>query len=112
MSAYNEVIRDVQEVCPRCSSKIRRSVQFKYGDTWQHTFALGDRIEWGANDVGEPGHAVVVVVGYPGECPICGNVPDNTYDVTIRQDVIDRVRLSDGTYDYARSGRTFFVVEP
>ena len=112
MSAYNEVIRSDEEVCPRCDSKIQRSVQFKYGDTWQHRFAVGDRLTWGGNDVGEPGHKVVVVLGHPGECPVCGHVPERTYDVTIRQDVIEGVRPSDGTYDYGGSGQGYFIVEP
>lgn len=111
MSAYNEVIRAEEEVCPRCGSKIQRPVQFKYGDTWQHRFLIGDRIGWGGNDVGEPGHELIVVVGYPGECPVCGHVPSGTYDVLIRRDVIEEVRPSDGTYDYAGTGQGYFVVE-
>jgi hypothetical protein len=111
MAAYNEVVRAGEEVCPRCGSKIHRVVQFKYGDTWQHHYAVGDRLDWGGNDVGEPGHKLVVVVGYPGECPICGHEPDITYDVTIREDVIDGIRPSDGTYDYV-GGRTYFILEP
>ena len=74
-SAYNEVLRAGEEVCPRCESKIDRLVQFKYGDIWQHRFAIGDRIRWGGNDVGEPGYELVVALGYPGECPVCGYVP-------------------------------------
>ena len=111
MSACNEVIRVAEEVCPRCGSKIHRSVQFKYGDTWQHCFVVGDRIDWGGNDIGEPGHKLVVVLGYPGECPVCGHVPDRTYDVSIRDDIIEDVRPSDGTYDYVGSRRTYFVIE-
>lgn len=37
---------------------------FKYGDSWQHHYVLGDKLNWGGNDVGEPGHKLVVVVGY------------------------------------------------
>jgi hypothetical protein len=111
MSAYNEVTRVAEEVCPRCGSKIHRLVQFKYGDTWQHRFAVGDRIDWGGNDIGESGHKLVVVLGYPGECPVCGHVPDRTYDVWIRDDVIEDVRPSDGTHDYVGGGQTYFVIE-
>ena len=110
MSAYNEVSA-TEEVCPRCESKINRQVQFKYGDTWQHRLVIGDRISWGGNDVGESGHELIVVVGYPGDCSVCGYVPDNTYDVFIRNDVVQDVRPSDGTYDYAGSKQGYFVVE-
>ena len=111
MSAYNEVVRREAEQCPRCQSQIQRTVQFKYGDTWQYRYVIGDRIKWGGNDIGEQGHAVVVVLGYPGECPVCGHVPDRTYDVRIEHDSIESVQPSDGTYDYSRSGRTHFIVQ-
>lgn len=111
MSAYNEVIRRDEETCPRCGSSIHRPVQFKYGDTWQHQFAVGDRIAWGGNDIGEPGHKLVVVLGDAGECPICGHVPDGTYDIMIEQDVITGVDQSDGTYDYVGSGETYIILE-
>jgi rRNA maturation protein Nop10 len=112
MSAYNVVIACDEEECPRCGSKIQRPVQFKYGDTWQYQYKIGDRIRWGGNDIGEPGHKVVVVEGYADECPVCGHVPDQTYDITIRDDVIECVLPSDGTYDYVGSGKDYFVVEP
>lgn len=110
MAAYNEVLRTEEEICSRCNSSIRRRVQFKYGDTWQHRYAIGDKLDWGGNDIGEPGHKIVVV-GYPGECPVCGHVLDSTYDVTLRNDVIYDLRPSDGSYE-CRGERTYFVVEP
>jgi hypothetical protein len=111
MAAYNEVLRADTEVCLRCLSKIHRVVQFKYGETWQHRYNQGDRIAWGRNDIGEPGHELVVVIGHPDACPVCGDVPNVTYDVSIREDALDNVRLSDGTYDYL-GGRTYFIVAP
>ena len=111
MSAYNEVVRPGLEVCPRCKSEIERVVQFKYGDTWQHRYMIGDRIEWGGNDVGEPGHELIVTIGYPDGCPVCGHVPDQTYDVFVRRDVIEDVRPSDGSYDYAAAGKGYVIAE-
>src|SRR5271167_4572657 len=107
MSAFNEVVRTDDETCPRCASRIHRAVQFKYGDTWQHRFVEGDRIQWGGNDIGEPGHSVVIVLGAAGACPLCGDVPDVDYDITIREDVIEDVRPSDGTYDYGGVAQTY-----
>ncbi|SRR5260370_18563935 len=97
MSAYNDVIAREEEECPRCDSKIRRTVEFKYADTWQHRYEIGDHTGWGGNDVGKPGHKVVVVEGSADGCPVCGHVPDKTYDITTRDDVIECVRPSDGT---------------
>ena len=50
MSAYNTVVLPDEEKCPHCGAAIRRRVQFKYGDTWQHDYMIGDRIKWGGND--------------------------------------------------------------
>jgi hypothetical protein len=86
-------------------------VQFKYGDTWQHRYVVGDKLEWSGNDIGDPGHKLVFVEGAPGECPVCGHAPDMTYDVEVQEDVIVDVRPSDGTHVYL-GGQTFFVVEP
>ena len=50
MSAFNTVT--VEQVCPRCQNRIQVRVQFKYGDTWQNEYRLGDRLRWGGNDIG------------------------------------------------------------
>jgi hypothetical protein len=66
---------------------IRRRVQFKYGDTWDYDYQVGDRISWGGNDKGRPAHRVQVL-GFPEECPVCGYDPAGVYDVFIEDDVI------------------------
>jgi hypothetical protein len=38
-------------------------VQFKYGDTWQHEYVLGDEVRWGGNDIGVRFAKHVVVEG-------------------------------------------------
>src|SRR5260370_12959053 len=98
MSAYNEVIAREEEECPRCDSKIRRTVQFKYGDTWQHRYEIDDHIRWGGNDVGEPGHKVVVVEGAADECPVCGHVPDKPHYITLQAGLIERIPPQDTTH--------------
>jgi len=110
MSAYNEVFPAEEEVCERCGSSVRRPVQFKFGDTWQHRYSVGDRITWGGNDIGERGHRRVAVMGYPGVCPACGFVPDCTYDIIVEDDVIVCVQPSSGSYDYATNDQTFVVL--
>jgi hypothetical protein len=54
MSAYNTVVLAAEVQCPRCGSLIRRRVQFKYGDTRQHDYAIGDRIRRGATTSASP----------------------------------------------------------
>jgi hypothetical protein len=106
------VVRDESEVCERCHSEIRRAVQLRYGDTWQHRFQVGDRVPWGGNDVGDPGRGLVVVAGYGDECPVCGFVPELDYDITIRDDVIESVRPSSGDYDFVATEKGYLVVQP
>jgi hypothetical protein len=90
MSAYNTVVLAAEEECPRCRSLIRRRVQFKYGDTWQYDYAVGDRISWGGNDVGKPA-GLVMALGYPEECPVCGFDIGGVFDVILRAGVIEDV---------------------
>ena len=61
MGAFNEVEGDA--VCSHCGLNARFVVQFKYGDTWQLEYRLGDKLRWGGNDEGEPGLPRVVVEG-------------------------------------------------
>lgn len=90
MSAYNTVVLPAAEKCPRCGSLIRRRIQFKYGDTRQHDYTIGDRIMWGGNDVGEPA-VLVKVLGYPEGCPVCGDDLGGVFDVIVRNGVIEDV---------------------
>jgi hypothetical protein len=71
MSAYNTVVLPRQTNCPHCGSGIRPRIQFKYGDTQQHDYSVGDRIKWGGNDIGKPAR-LVTALGYPEDCPVCG----------------------------------------
>ena len=90
MSAFNTVTVDADETCPHCANRIRRRVQFKYGDRRAYEYAIGDTIKWGGNDLGQPAH-LVKVMGFPEPCPDCGDDPDGVYDVTIRDNVIESV---------------------
>jgi hypothetical protein len=111
MAAFNTVER-VDEVCPRCTRHITRAVQFKFGDTWQHVYKIGDHVDWGGNDVGEEGRQLVTVHGYPEPCPVCGHVPEGlSYDVIIQSDVIRDVRPSERAGEYAKEGRDWIVLE-
>jgi hypothetical protein len=69
MSAFNTVESLV--ACPSCGAARDFEVQFKFGDTWQHRYRIGDVVRWGGNNVGEPGHKEVLVEGIGGPCPTC-----------------------------------------
>ena len=52
MGSFNILITEI--ICPNCgvSSPIR--IQYKYGNTCQLQYKIGDSITWGVNDKGEP----------------------------------------------------------
>lgn len=108
MSLYN-VLQGPEEVCTRCNSHIRRRIQFKYGSTRQNSYKLGDRLLWGANDVGEPNRHLVVVDGAGEDCQVCGYAPHiKDYEVLVRDDVVESVKPSSGLFPF--DGVITFVV--
>ena len=70
MGAFNELTADF--ACSACGHRGRMNVQFKYGDTYQSRYSLGDKLRWGGNDVGVPSKKKVLVAGLAGPCPSCG----------------------------------------
>ena len=109
MGAFNVVSTSVR--CPRCGSLVSVRIQFKFGDTSQHEYVLGDELRWGGNDVGLPGQGHVVVDGVSEEpCPICGYVNEWNFYVHICYDVIERVASATGEFDFVGAGSTFIVL--
>lgn len=100
MGAYNLVL-DVAAACPRCHVAASKHVQFKYGHLWQHRYAIGDRVTWGARDAGRSGRAHVVVDGAAdSSCDACGYDGDWDFYVFIDGDVVVRVEPADGRFDF------------
>lgn len=59
---------------------------------------------------GRPGRAHVVVEGFAGRCPHCGDAPNQAYDIYISNDVINEVRLPP-EHSYLGLAETFIVLE-
>jgi hypothetical protein len=108
IGAFNTLVLPEPEQCPRCGSLIRRRVQFKYGDTWQYDYVMGDRIRWGGNDIGERAPRVKVLA-YLEDCPVCGYKFDGVCDVYSRDDVIEAAAPG-STAPYIEAGDSKFVV--
>jgi Zn ribbon nucleic-acid-binding protein len=83
MGAYNELIAEVK--CPRCNSKSDISIQYKYADTWQYTYKIGDLIRWGGNDHGEGTVDHALALGL-ADCPKCD--AELELEISIERDVI------------------------
>lgn len=110
MSAFNLV--RTTAVCPVCHQRVCVPVQFKYGDTWQHTYAISDHLRWGGNDIGTPGKPYVVVDGVAeGSCPHCHDDREWDFYVFLEYDRITHVEPADGSYDFAKVQQTYVVLK-
>lgn len=108
MSAFN--VLSARATCPNCNHRVDFEVQFKYGDTWQHSYRLGDTVRWGGNQIGVPGRRKVLVEGVGGPCPDCGKDCID-FDLLIENDKLVRVESVRGIRkDLGREG--FVVLEP
>lgn len=110
MGAYNEVKAEV--VCPNCRNRVLVWVQFKFGDTAQHKYAMGDTLSWGGNDVGVSGLRQVLVQGEGTHCPICGFDGDWPVVVVVESDVLSSAETELGGSVFAGNDDGFIVKLP
>jgi hypothetical protein len=108
MGAFNTVT--AEQVCPSCRNAVEARVQFKYGDTWQNEYRLGERLRWGGNDIGVPGRRRVVLDGAGERCPKCGYAEWDFY-VLLEDDVITSVKPASGDFDFVASQGKPIVLE-
>ncbi|NML40135.1 hypothetical protein HHL17_23250 [Chitinophaga sp. G-6-1-13] len=112
MGAYNLLIVNVQ--CPNCKNTYEAKIQFKYGDTWQLQYRLGDKLKWGGNDIGVPGWPCVKVYGIleTDICPVCNQINlEDEFDIYIEHDVLKEVRKMDNIEDYFLNDGSYKLME-
>lgn len=112
MGAYNVLLAKVQ--CSFCKNTYEAKIQFKYGDTWQHQYVVGDKILWGGNDIGVKGALRTKVYGVleTDVCPICNHDNlNNEYDIYVEGDVIKSVSIMKDIGDYFADDGNFKVLE-
>jgi hypothetical protein len=108
MGAFNTVSGTVP--CPSCGAVVDVEVQFKYGNTWQFAYKIGEKLRWGGLDVGGPGLGHVVVDGVVEQiCPKCALDEWEVY-VHVENDRIIRIENANGRYDFIKLGSSYFVV--
>lgn len=110
MGMYNTVRLANAEECPRCHQMVRRAAQFHYGAQTLRYYEVGERLEWGEYEEGEPGHRRVAVQADELGCSNCGYNNGGVYDIFIENDVIASVALSDGKIDYDAVDTYYWVV--
>ena len=107
MSAFNTVV--VPWIDPQSSQQTELRVQFKFGDTWQYEYHLGDRIKWGGNDIGPRDAKYVIADGCLEGTPPQGLGED--FEVHIRDGVIERVVPTSGTFNLQSAEESYIVIE-
>jgi len=100
MGLFNILNADVK--CSNCDSQYRTKLQFKFGDTWQFEYNLGDTIKWGGNDKGIPNQPQVKVYGIveSRDCPLCGFVNAEEYEIVIQQNRIVSISILQDKTNY------------
>ncbi len=107
MGAFNTVRADVE--CPNCQFKSEFEIQFKFGDVWQFEYRVGDRLSWGGNDAGSPGHKKVLLLGMGGPCPNCGE-NFQLFHILLEMDRIAEVCPATGDYTFDRN--EYLILDP
>jgi len=90
MSAYNVLVANC--ACPNCGKSEKFFVQFKYGNTWQLNYRIGDKITWGGNDIGSPNARRIRIEGIGGPCTYCG-LDNIEFDIFTQLDEIVEVKV-------------------
>lgn len=107
MGAFN--VLQVRTRCPLCKEQVELRLQFKYGDTWQLEYELGDQLRWGGNDIGKP-DANRVVLDAPAEpCPNCGFGAD--FEIFVENGKIEKFQPASHEYDFAAHHESFIVLD-
>jgi hypothetical protein len=88
MGAYNILKTEIQ--CTHCKKTFIGKVQFKFGDTWQYEYLIGETIKWGAANIGHPDIDNVKVYGILENlnCPVCESPLECEYDIIIKEHTI------------------------
>lgn len=71
MGLFNTI--QIEMPCPAGGERDTFAIQFKYGETYQHEYELGQRIRWGHPKLnqGVPGYRKVQVDACGGDCRHC-----------------------------------------
>jgi predicted RNA-binding Zn-ribbon protein involved in translation (DUF1610 family) len=111
MGSFNILI--VEIACPNCGVKPQVRIQFKFGNTWQLQYKIGDTISWGGNDIGKPNLIKVKAYGIVESttCPSCNenSIPEE-YDVFINDNVIINVTPIGNINDYLEGNGIYVIL--
>jgi hypothetical protein len=91
MGAFNTVKSEAS--CPFCGNGQRWTIQFKYGDCWQYSYSIGDKLRWGGNKKASNVGGSVRTEGVAEErCRECGRNSLNAA-IYFTDNIIKRIEL-------------------
>ena len=112
MSSFNTLNAAIQ--CSSSKSNYVGNIQFKFGNTWQLKYSIGQIVKWGGNDIGESNLAEVKVYGILelDECSICGGInTNNEFDIFIEKDFIKELKPMSTPIDYFIKDSQYKVIK-
>ena len=108
MGAYNTVTFNWND--PTTNEVRSLRAQFKYGDTWQDEYRVGDVLKWGGNDIGDRTAKRVVVDAVLDDSTPPVHVPTD-FEVHILNGAIEKVVPASGQFDFVAAQTHFIVLE-
>ena len=112
MGAFNILVTDI--TCDNCQNTFEGKLQFKFGDTWQYVYKVGDKIKWEGNDIGKAAIRKVKVYGIleDNTCLKCGKkVGLCEFDIIIENDIIKGVEKMKDIRDYYPQDGNYQIIE-
>ena len=83
MGLFNTLTTETK--CANCQKLSVFELQFKYGETWQYNYTIGDIITWGKVNVGLPHCQRVRIEAISNKCPHC-LLEGMEYDIILEDD--------------------------
>lgn len=112
MGFFNTLITET--TCPNCGAKPEIRIQYKYGNTRQLHYSMGDTITWGGNDVGNPALTKVKAYGIAESitCTACNEecIPEE-YDVFIIENKITKFAPIKSIEEYLDGDGEYVILE-
>jgi hypothetical protein len=107
MGAYNTL--KIKTKCNGCSKEKDLLIQFKYGDTWDYQYNLGEKLRWGGNDIGIEGAKKVALDGVSEPCKDCMAVSD--YIIFLEKDVISSFEINQNQFHFEDEEGYYTILE-
>ena len=107
MDVYNTLI--VNSKCFNCKQETQIKIQFRYGDTWDYEYKIGERMRWDGNNVGKEDVRKVVLDGVAEPCKKCNIAVD--YLIFIINNEIKSFEKNNGQYNFYSTDDYYLIIE-